>query len=78
VPAKQPDRHALGRAVRELRHERELTQETLAHQAGLHWTYIGGIERGERNPSWDNVVKLALALGVNVSELAARAELLAH
>ena len=47
MPAKQPDRHALGGAVRQLRHERELTQEGLAQEAGLHWTYIGGIERGE-------------------------------
>ena len=40
----------------------------------MHWTYVGGIERGERNPSWENVVKLATALDVGVSELAARAE----
>ena len=77
MPAKQADRHAPGRAVRELRHERELTQETLAHKADLHWTYIGGIERGERNPSWENVVKLAAALGVGVGDLATRAETLA-
>jgi transcriptional regulator with XRE-family HTH domain len=77
-PEPLPDRRALGKAVRELRHERAWTQETLAHQAGLHWTYIGGIERGERNPSWDNVVKLARGLGVSVSELAAQAEQLTH
>jgi transcriptional regulator with XRE-family HTH domain len=73
-PASHPDRAALGRVVREIRHERGWTQETLAEHASLHWTYIGGIERGERNPSWENVVKLARALGVSVSELAARAE----
>lgn len=72
-----PNRAALGRAVRELRHEAEMTQEELAHAAGLHWTYVGGIERGERNPSWENVVKLAAGLGTAVSQLAARAEALA-
>jgi DNA-binding XRE family transcriptional regulator len=51
-----------------------MTQEELAHRAGLHWTYVGGIERGERNPSWENVVKLARGLNTPVSELAARAE----
>lgn len=76
--SRPPDRQALGRAVRELRHEREWTIERLAEQAGLHWTYVGGIERGQRNPSWDNIVKLAVALKVNVSELAARAERLSR
>src|SRR5260221_5175157 len=51
VPKSQPDRAALGRAVRALRQENGMTQEALGHVAGLHWTYIGGIERGERNPS---------------------------
>jgi len=60
--------------VRQLRQERDLTQEALGRQADIHWTYIGGIERGERNPSWENIVKLARALGVPPSELAARAE----
>ncbi len=69
-----PDRAALGRAVRRLRLEAQMTQEDLAHAAGLHWTYVGGIERGERNPSWENVVKLARGLNTRVSRLAARAE----
>jgi transcriptional regulator with XRE-family HTH domain len=77
VASKYPDRVRLGRAVRALRHEQGLTQEQLAEAAGLHWTYVGGIERGERNPSWDNVVKLARALRIAVSELAAQAEKLA-
>lgn len=54
-----------------------MTQEELAHAAGLHWTYVGGIERGERNPSWENVVKLARGLARSVAELAARSEELA-
>lgn len=55
-----------------------MTQEDLAYAAGLHWTYVGGIERGERNPSWENVVKLATGLGTGVSQLAARAERLSR
>jgi transcriptional regulator with XRE-family HTH domain len=74
VLEKRPDRAALGRAIRELRHERGWTLEALAQRAGLHWTYIGGVERGERNPSWENVVKLAAALDVKTSELVMRAE----
>jgi len=74
VPPPSPDRAALGRAVRALRLEAGMTQEELAHAAGLHWTYVGGIERGERNPSWANVVKLARGLNTGVSQLAAHAE----
>ncbi len=58
-----------GRAVRERRVKLGLTQESLAERAGLHWTYIGGIERGERNVSIINVVKIANALDVSVSEM---------
>lgn len=46
-----------------------MTQEGLAHAAGLHWTYIGQIERGERNLTYKNVLKLARGLGVEPSEL---------
>jgi transcriptional regulator with XRE-family HTH domain len=77
VRTKLPDRVSLGKAVRQLRNERGWSQEELARSAALHWTYVGGIERGIRNPSWENVVKLAAGLGVSVSELAARAESLA-
>jgi len=69
-----PDRTALGRAIRELRQERGWTMERLAHEAGIHWTYLGGIERGRRNPSWENVVKVAAGLGIRTSELVRRAE----
>ena len=65
---------ALGRAVRELRVDRELSQEQLAAISGLDRTYVGGIERGERNPAYANLRRLASALGVRSSELLARAE----
>jgi transcriptional regulator with XRE-family HTH domain len=65
---------AYGDALRELRAERGISQERLAESAGLDRTYVSGIERGERNPSLTNLLKLAAALEVALSELATRAE----
>jgi transcriptional regulator with XRE-family HTH domain len=65
---------AYGKALRELRAERGVSQERLAHIADLDRTYVSGIERGERNPSLANILRIADALEVKVSELAARAE----
>ena len=62
-------RAAFGRRVRELRKEHGFSQEELAHRAGLHYTYVGGIERGERNPALVNIGKIAAALGISVAEL---------
>jgi transcriptional regulator with XRE-family HTH domain len=56
--------------VRKLRLERRLSQEALAAEARLHRTYVGGIERGERNPSFSNILRLCDALDVKFSELA--------
>jgi DNA-binding XRE family transcriptional regulator len=58
-----------GDRVRTLRKERGLSQEQLAERTGLHRTYIGGIERGERNVSLINIVRLAKALEVSPSDL---------
>jgi transcriptional regulator with XRE-family HTH domain len=58
-----------GRRLRELRDQRGLSQEELAHRAGIHWTYYGGIERGERNPALANINRIAEALDVSLSEL---------
>lgn len=49
--------------------ERRWTQEQLAGKAGLHSTYIGGIERGERNLTLVNLSKLAKAFSVSLGEL---------
>ena len=69
------ERHAaFGLAVRELRRQRGLSQERLALDAGLDRTYMGGIERGERNPSLTNVFKIADALGVPAAALHVEAE----
>ena len=55
--------------VRRLRIAHGLTQERLAFEADLDLTYLGGIERGRRNPSLAVMVRIAVALGVNPNEL---------
>lgn len=62
-------REAFGRRVRALRQPQGLGQEALADRAGLHRTYVGSVERGERNVSLDNIWRLAAALGVHPREL---------
>jgi transcriptional regulator with XRE-family HTH domain len=74
VPPITPTNEALGLAVRELRNTRGLSQEELAHRSGLHPTYISGIERGLRNPTWRSLGRMCEALEVRMSELAALAE----
>ena len=65
---------ALGQAIRDLRSELGLSQEALAHKSGLNRTYVGDIERGERNVSFVNLRRLGKALDVPASELLARGE----
>jgi transcriptional regulator with XRE-family HTH domain len=55
--------------VRRLRVERKLTQEQLAHDAEIDLTYLGGIERGRRNPSVCVIGRLAAALQVSPADL---------
>ena len=59
----------LGENVRQLRKAKGLSQEALADMSGLHRTYIGGIERGERNVSIANIIRIAQALNVEVSQI---------
>lgn len=59
----------VGRRVRELRRALGWSQERLGEGANLHPTYVGGIERGERNVSLDNLAKLSQALRVSLAEL---------
>jgi transcriptional regulator with XRE-family HTH domain len=64
-----PDRLKLGNTIRKLRLAKGWTQEQLADVAKLHSTYIGGIERGERNVGFDNLLKIARALREHPSAL---------
>jgi len=64
----------LGVAIRLLRRARRLTIEDLAFAAKMHPTYLSGIERGRRNPTWDKLTALARALDIPVSVLARDAE----
>lgn len=59
----------VGANVRRLRKERKLTQEQLAMETEIDLTYLGGIERGQRNPSVSVLGRLAAALGVSPAEL---------
>jgi len=62
-------RKRLGRRVRELRKARGYSQEAFAHECDIHRTYMGDVERGERNIAIDNIVKIANALDIKLSEL---------
>ena len=57
--------------MRRIRLEKRLTQEKVAEAAGLHPNYISSVERGERNISICNIERIAIALGVTMSELVA-------
>ena len=70
MPPRRLDlRVRFGKRVRELRKERSFSQETLAALAGLDRTYMGGVERGERNVSLLNIGRIADALEVPISDL---------
>lgn len=58
-----------GERVREIRKQKDLSQEELAYKADLHRTYIGMIERAEKNVTLLNIEKIANALEVNIKEL---------
>jgi transcriptional regulator with XRE-family HTH domain len=68
VPTPDP-RTLFGNRLRKLRLQRKLSQEKLAELADLHRNYVGGVERGERNVSLINIVKLAHTLEVRPGKL---------
>jgi len=59
----------LGKRIRLIRREQGVSQENLATDAGIERSYMGAIERGERNPSYDKLVSIAKALKISVSDL---------
>jgi transcriptional regulator with XRE-family HTH domain len=67
VPA--DPRIIFGKRIRALRLARQLSQEKLAELADLHRNYVGGVERGERNVSLLNIMKLAGGLNIKASKL---------
>ena len=70
MPAPVSDALAeFGARVRARRNEMGLSQEGLADQSGLHWTFVGQVERGQRNLSLHNLLKLAAALQIDPATL---------
>jgi transcriptional regulator with XRE-family HTH domain len=64
----------LARAIRELREHADLSQEAVAHSAGLTVSAYARVERGEANPTWTTVTQIAQGLNVSLSELAVAVE----
>jgi transcriptional regulator with XRE-family HTH domain len=65
---------ALGKAIRQLREKRELTQVALGEKAGVSGRSLSLIEQGHANPTWATVRDIAAALGVSIGELAKLSE----
>lgn len=68
------EKRAFARALLQLRHERNLTQETLAFESGYHPKYISLLERGKYSPSLTTILELAEVLRVSGADLVARVE----
>lgn len=65
---------ALGAALRACRQKQKLSQEELAARSEMHRTYYAAVERGERNASYANLLRIAAALDIPLSKLIAAAE----
>lgn len=61
--------HSFGKRVRSIRISKNMSQEKLADKSGLHPTYIGQIERGEKSPTLESINKLSYGLDVTLNEL---------
>jgi transcriptional regulator with XRE-family HTH domain len=75
APSDKPQ-PAVGKAIRQLREKRGLTQEAVAHDAGVTTATLGVIERGLSNPTWATVKAIASAVGVSMGELGKLADAL--
>jgi transcriptional regulator with XRE-family HTH domain len=69
-----PTNADLGRTIRQLRRARSMSIEDLAFAANLHPTYLSGIERGVRNPTWRKLCGVADALEIPISAVTSSAE----
>jgi transcriptional regulator with XRE-family HTH domain len=74
VPPRSEPQAGLGYAIRQIRLARGLAQETLAHAADTHPTWISHLESGRNNPSWGTVRRICAVLDVTVADLAALAD----
>ena len=74
MPRRDDPQIGLGKAIRQLRQDGGLSQETLGHRAEIHPTWISHIESGRINPTWGNVRRIAAGLKVPLSQLAELAE----
>lgn len=74
MPRRDDPQIGLGRAIRTLRKEGQLSQEALGERADIHPTWISHIESGRINPTWGNVRRIARGLGVPLPQLAQLAE----
>jgi transcriptional regulator with XRE-family HTH domain len=74
MPIRSPAHAVFGETIREMRLQQDISQESLALMCELDRTYISGIERGVRNPSLTNILRIAAALQVAPAELFARLE----
>jgi transcriptional regulator with XRE-family HTH domain len=74
MPPRSKAHAALGKAVHDLRKEKDLTQVQVAKRMKVPATFLSDIERGVRNPSWSTILSLSKALGVRPSEIVERAE----
>lgn len=74
MPRRDDPQIGLGRAIRTLRNQAQLSQEALGQRAEIHATWISHIESGRINPTWGNVRRIARGLDVKLKDLAELAE----
>ncbi|MFW6271029.1 MAG: helix-turn-helix domain-containing protein [Bacillota bacterium] len=69
------EKNTIGNRLRELRYNMDLTQEELGEKSGLHYSYIGQVERGDKIPSLKSLMKIGEALNISLEEIIKTEEL---
>lgn len=77
-PGAPVDRINLGASVRAMRKQVGITQEVLADRLGVHTTFVGRLERGERGAQWRTIRRVLRALGLRPADFASRLEEIEH